>query len=97
ERRPNRPELSGMANSLFDLREMRPKSLRSQVQFGLSLAVRLRVNEEPSLVPFERQILSCTGNQRQPLPSLAPFGQTTRPRHWQSSAYLWPNYEAALA
>jgi len=62
-----------MANSLLDLRQIRPEPLRSEVQFGLSLAVRLCVNEEPPLVPFERQSLSCTGNQRQPPPQLGLF------------------------
>jgi hypothetical protein len=65
-----------MANSFLDLREVRPEPLRCEVHFGLALAVWLRVNEKPPLVPLERQSLSCVGIQRQPpLPS---FGQPAR-------------------
>src|SRR5262245_41223501 len=67
-----------MANSLLDPWEIRPEPLRSEVQFGLVLAVWLCVNEEPPLVPFERQGRCCAGIQRQPLP-LGPLGQATRP------------------
>jgi len=55
-----------MANSLLDLREICPKPLSSEVHFCLALAVWQCVNEEPPLVPFERQSLSCAGIQRQP-------------------------------
>src|SRR5215475_6255879 len=55
-----------MANSLLDLREKCPEPLRSEVHFGLALVVWQGVNEEPPLVPFERQSLSCAGIQRQP-------------------------------
>src|SRR5437870_5086850 len=58
-----------MANSLFNLREMRPEPLRPKMQFGFALTLWLCVNEEPPLVAFERQSLSCTGLQRQPPPS----------------------------
>ena len=34
---------------------MRPETLRSQVQFSLSLTLWLGVDEEPPFVPFERQ------------------------------------------
>ena len=67
-----------MANSLFNLREMRPEPLRPKMQFGFALTLWLCVNEEPPLVAFERQSLSCTGLQRQPLPRLAGLGQLVR-------------------
>src|SRR5262245_3192029 len=58
-----------MTNSLLDPWEIRPEPLRSEVQFGLVLTVWLCVNEEPPLVPLERQSVSCAGFQRQPPPS----------------------------
>ena len=70
-----------MANSLLDLREKWPEPLRSEVHFGLALAVRQRVNEEPPLVPFERQSLSCAGIQRQPLLATCPISSPKVPTH----------------
>jgi hypothetical protein len=69
QRRPNRPELACMANCLLDCREMRPEPLRPEVQFGPVLILWLRVNEEPPLVPFERQRPS--GLQHRPTGPLA--------------------------
>jgi len=74
-----------MANSLLDLREKWPEPLRSEVHFGLALAVRQRVNEEPPLVPFERQSLSCAGIQRQPLLATCP---TSSPKFQRIAAKL---------
>jgi len=76
-----------MANSFLDLREMRPEPLRCEVHFGLALAVWLRVNEKPPLVPSERQNLSCAEIHRQPALALVPpkipahCGQITEQRH----------------
>src|SRR5262245_29332491 len=55
-----------MANGLLDLWAIRFEALRSEMQFGLALALWLCVNEKPPLVPLERQTLSCVGFQRQP-------------------------------
>ena len=80
-----------MANSLLNLREIRPEPLRSQVQFGLALTVWLCVNEEPPLVPFERQSL-LRGNPTSAPPRLAPSAKLPDPLR---SIVLWPNYGAS--
>ena len=79
QRRPNRPELARVANCLLDCRDMRPEALRREVQFGPVLTLWLRVNEEPPLVPFERQSPSSTRMQHRPTGPLASL--TAGPSH----------------
>src|SRR5215471_15548015 len=53
KRRLHSPQLSGMTNRLEDPRKVGLETLGVQVPLGLLLAVRLRVNEKPLLVPYK--------------------------------------------
>src|SRR5262249_30856085 len=76
KRRPNSPELAGMTDGLLDRRQMRSEALRFEVHFRLALALGLRVDEKPPLVPLKRQS-SWSGGIRHPSPIRPGFDQAS--------------------